>query len=201
MHTLEAQYQKACTWLQAPEGKKANGKPNYSGACKRDEFSGITYHTLRNRYLGKHKAAHEAHASQMRLLPEEETSLVEWAVKAAREGQPWSRTKLKGRAVAVVRSRETSDGGDTNVSLPPDQWVRRFNRRHAELLHLRKTTGLDPKRVQCFNPTIVGDHFEKWGVLFGKYHIHVNVDEIGNQSGGGRKGTGEKAYTEAGSPL
>lgn len=80
-------YRDACTWLHTPQGRKENGDPNYLAAHSRPESTGIKYGTLRNRYKKLHKAPHEAHESQMLIPLVQEDALVEWMVKAAREGQ------------------------------------------------------------------------------------------------------------------
>ncbi|KAH9944837.1 hypothetical protein B0H21DRAFT_862180 [Amylocystis lapponica] len=136
----EKRYRDACDWLRAQPGTL-----NIRKAV--DVFPGISYGTLRNRYLGKHRPARKAHSAQMLLSPEQEQTLVSWMAKDAREAHPWSRVKLKLRVQEMVGRR------------PSDDWVKAFNRRNADVLRFRTTSGLDPKRAQCFNPTTVAEHF------------------------------------------
>ena len=75
-------------------------------------------------------------------------------------------------------------------TLPNRRWYEGFLRRHPEL-KAHKSTGLDPKRANNFNKTIVDDYFEKRQWLNEKYggippEQDWNMDEKGCQFGGGR---------------
>lgn len=181
----EATIRVACAWLRTPEGRKSNGQPNLRAAA--DKFE-VPYTTLRDRWKGNHKAAHEAHEGQMLLTIEEERALVEWMKKDAEEGHPWTKVKLKMR-VCDLTGREDP---------PSETWVRSFHERHSDVLHFRTTSGLDPIRAKCFNPTNMEDHFKKFGEIQGQYRIKINIDETGSQLGGGRRNSGRKCYTVRG---
>lgn len=184
-HAKEEAIHAACQWLRTPEGRKAGGKPNYTAAAQK--FS-VPYKTLWDRWNGVHQAAHEAHKAQMLITLEQEQAMVEWMQKDAKEGHPWTRARVK------LRVHELS-GRD---KLPSNSWVYAFNQRHNDILHFRSTSGLDPIRARCFNPTNMKDHFAKYGAIQGNYRLKVNIDETGNQLGGGQRNTGRKCYTVRG---
>jgi hypothetical protein len=175
----------ACQWLRSSEGRRNSGKPHFTKAASK--FC-IPCNTLRDRWYNKHQAAFNAHEAQMLLTHDQELALVEWMQKDAQEGYPWTRVRLKLR-VQELSGRE---------SPPSNNWVYAFNQRHNDILHFRSTSGLDPIRAQCFNPTNMADHFAKYGAIQDQYRIKINLDETGNQLGGGRRNTGRKCYTVRG---
>ena len=185
-YQLEQLYQKAVEWLNADMAERKSSKPRYREATEKFGPDQIAYFTLRNRFLKKHQAAGEAHQKQMILTPVQEKILVEYGALAAQEARPWSRAQLKQRVKRM------------SGKIPSDNWILAFERRHAKDLAFRGTSGLDPKRAQCFNPGTVKHHFEIYGPIYDQHRIKINVDETGQQLGGGRKRTGKKHYVVPG---
>jgi hypothetical protein len=76
---------------------------------------------------------------------------------------------------------------------PSRTWVYRFLSRHREI-KLSKPAGLDPKRAKAFNFAAINHHFELLGNFLRECGIPweniYNMDEVGAQRGGGRKGGG-----------
>lgn len=178
----ETLYQEAVAWLKA--NLSSSGKPQYAAAHR--QFPSLSYDTIRRRYLDLHRSHQHAHEKQMLLTHAQEAVLVEWMEKDALEAYPWSRVKLK------VRVQELCG------KLPSDEWIATFCDRHPDKLKFRGTSGIDPKRAQCFNPGNARDHFEKFGQICENYRVILNFDETGRQKGGGRKRTGKKYFTAAG---
>ena len=137
----------------------------------------IPVQTLRDRHSGKTKPCRQAHSSQQRLTPEGEMVLVAWL-------QLWADTARPVSISRVQRIARDLAGGKVGKN-----WVYRFLERHPEL-KLGKPSGLDPKRAQAFNETVVRVHFEELrkalypGV---KPSNLYNMDEKGCQRGGGRR--------------
>ncbi|KAH7917731.1 DDE-domain-containing protein, partial [Leucogyrophana mollusca] len=85
---------------------------------------------------------------------------------------------------------------DITGRTPGKNWHYGFLRRHSSLF-MSKPRGLDPKRGQNFNKSTVGEFFEMRKQLNEKYddippEHNWNMDEKGNQMGGGRKNDGSK---------
>ena len=74
--------------------------------------------------------------------------------------------------------------------LPAKNWIYKFLSRHPEV-GLKRPTGLDPKHVQCFNRSVVTQHFKLLDDFLKTNNIPwenvYNMDEKGIQLGGGRK--------------
>lgn len=98
--------------------------------------------------------------------------------------QLWADTARPVSISRVQRIARDLAGGKVGKN-----WVYRFLERHPEL-KLGKPSGLDPKRAQAFNETVVRVHFEELrkalypGV---KPSNLYNMDEKGCQRGGGRR--------------
>jgi len=137
----------------------------------------IPAQTLRNRSTGKTKPYRQAHGTQQKLSPEGEAVLVAWL-------QLWADT---ARPVSISRiQRIARDLAGEKVG---KNWVYRFLKRHSEI-KLGKPSGLDPKRAQAFNETIVKKHYEELEkALYPglKPSNLYNMDEKGCQRGGGRR--------------
>ncbi|KIK77965.1 hypothetical protein PAXRUDRAFT_80268, partial [Paxillus rubicundulus Ve08.2h10] len=79
---------------------------------------------------------------------------------------------------------------------PGKNWARCFIQ-HCPHLVSAKPHGLDPKRAQNFNRKTIEEYFQLRGEVEEKYNgippeHNWNMDEKGNQLGGGRKGSGMK---------
>lgn len=126
---IENLIQEACTQL------RAQAKPNISDVIRKIKArSGVTlpYHTVRNRFLGKHVSLQQAHASQQLLLPEVEQVLVGWIIYLSDTGQPQSKWTIRKKAEAICGKK------------PSESWVVSFLRRHPEVK-------LDLKRAQAYD--------------------------------------------------
>ncbi|KII83531.1 hypothetical protein PLICRDRAFT_119302, partial [Plicaturopsis crispa FD-325 SS-3] len=158
-------------------------KIDYAHAAKKFD---APYDTVRRRFLGQHKAPHDAHEAQKIMTSAQEEVFLEWMVFHAQEGRPWSQSTIQ-------RQAESFTGRKPHIN-----WVKGFRRRHRAQLKFCGTSGLDPKRAACFNPGTVKKHFDELGAAIDerKYKIHnrYNMDEKGCQIGGGRKRTGRKYF-------
>lgn len=137
----------------------------------------IPVQTLHDRSTGKTKPSWKAHGAQQTLSPEAEEVLVVWLKLWADTARPVSISR-------VQRIARDLCGGKVGKN-----WVYRFLRRHPELKH-GKPSGLDPKRAQAFNESIVKFHFEElMRALYPGFKASnfYNVDEKGCQRGGGRR--------------
>ncbi|KAJ3561060.1 hypothetical protein NP233_g10428 [Leucocoprinus birnbaumii] len=157
------------------------GQLSVSAATK-EFLAGVKRTTLRHRLKGT-VAAKDAHDHEKLLPPEIERVLVDWIRFMAMVGRPVSRKSIRPKVAQL--------GG----KLPSASWVSRFLKRHPEL-QVRKPSGLDPKRAQCFNPPDVNEYFQLLGKVLEEKNIPweniYNMDEKGIQLGGGRKGSGMK---------
>ncbi|KAJ3709500.1 hypothetical protein C8R42DRAFT_598555 [Lentinula raphanica] len=77
-------------------------------------------------------------------------------------------------------------------------WIRKFQKRHKDVLKSARGSGLDPKRAQAFNAATVNRYFEILDGLIRDNDIPwcniYNMDEKGVQLGGGRKNSQEKYF-------
>jgi hypothetical protein len=131
-----------------------------------------------------------AHTKQQLLNPAQEDVLCNWAKYMGTEGQPLSKNMLRVTA-ADMSERLQKKSKETGMrKLPGKKWVYSLMDRHQDL-KLKRVTGLDPLRAQCFNPTSVKGHFQLLeNILRGKdipWENVYNMDEKGLQLGGGRK--------------
>jgi hypothetical protein len=113
-----------------------------------------------------------------------ELVLCEWIKLQGRQGKPYFRKGIRVRAMQL--------GGLSKI--PGPKWLKGFERRNPSVV-FGNGRGLDPRRAQAFNPTNVKNHFNKYAEA--KDGIEdadtYNVDEMGLQSGGGRKCLGRHA--------
>ena len=105
--------------------------------------------------------------------------MAEWCIHFAASAKPLSYNGIRSLAALI-------SGGE---EFPSRRWYEGFLRRHPEL-KARKPTGLDPKRANNFNKTVVSDYFAKRQWLNEKYNgippeQDWNMDEKGCQFGGG----------------
>jgi DDE superfamily endonuclease/Tc5 transposase DNA-binding domain len=173
---LEELFKKGCDILSKQD------KPNISKVSKDLH---IPYDTLRHRFLGLSAAKTAGHGKQQLLSPEQEQVLVDWIGKLSAEGQPLSKRTIRKKA-SVLCGRNPGRG-----------WIPCFLRRHPDIV-LGKPSGLDPKRAQAFNRTVVGNHFRLLKEVLDEKDIPLenryNMDEKGCQRGGGRKTSAQKYF-------
>jgi hypothetical protein len=140
------------------------------------------YTTIWRRHNGKTTARVKAHMRQQLLNSSQEKVLVNWIKWLGFTGVPLSKKTIAPKVQALCGRK------------PSRRWVIRFLRRHPECT-LGRPAGLDPKRARAFNFTTSNKHFERLQGVFDDGDIPLrnlhNLDEIGVQLGGGRKGTGE----------
>lgn len=140
---------------------------------------------------GQSKNCHDtwenASAKCQLLTPDEEKSILVWAVHRASIGMLFSPADLHAEAGKIL-GKEVGK-----------KWHTKFKQRHPEL-RAAKPAKLDPKRAKNFNETVINDYFDKLEELHGRYpggippeHIW-NMDEKGIQMGGGRKKSSKKFY-------
>lgn len=137
----------------------------------------IPVQTLRDRSTGRTRPHRQAHGSQQKLLPESEEVLVGWL-------QLWADTARPTSISRVQRIARNLAGEKVGKN-----WIYRFLERHPEL-KLGKPSGLDPKRAQAFNESVVRIHFEQLqkALYPGLDPSNLyNMDEKGCQRGGGHR--------------
>jgi hypothetical protein len=146
---------------------------------------GISYGTLRNRFLNLCKTREEAHTEQQFLSPPQENTLVRWLRYLGRSARPVSKQGIRTRAQTLHPEN----------TMPSRNWVQLFLNRHPDIT-LSSATGLDPKRAKAFNEPVVNRFFDKLTKLVEEYDIPdeniYNMDEKGCQRGGGKKGSQRK---------
>lgn len=181
-HDVEDIIQEGCRLLASQE------QPKYTDVCK--ELNArhgvvVSYHTLRNRFLGRTVPYRKAHVQQQLLSPEAEKVLVDWTVFLSDTAHPLNKRTIRKKAQALCGKK------------PSAGWIYWFLRRWPEI-QLGRPSGLDPKRGQAFNRPVVGRHFDLLLEIVRKYDIPVeniyNMDEKGCQRGGGRKQSGRKYF-------
>lgn len=169
---------------------RADPMPSYTKVIKdTQEHTGIIlpYHTLRNRFQGKHVPPSKAHVSQQLLCPEAEEVLVEWIKYLSDTGHPLCKRTIREKAQALSTCKRH----------PGQSWIRYFLGRHPEIT-LGRPSGLDPKRAQAFNKPVVNRHFDLLTQIISRFDIPVeniyNMDEKGCQRGGGHQYSGLKYF-------
>jgi len=131
-----------------------------------------------------HKSRRHAHESQQILSAAQEETLADWCNLASTSATPIHPVKLRA-SVKEITSQ-----------LPSRKWHYGFIHRHPSLC-ISRASGLDPKRARNFNKDTIGEFFEMRKKLDDDHNIippehHWNMDEKGNQMGGGRKNAGTK---------
>jgi len=173
---LEERLKEGCDILSAQES------PNITRVAKDLR---LPYFTLRRRFRGEIGARNAAHNEQQLLNTEQEQVLVDWICKLSSSGQPLSKRTIRKKAEVFCGKK------------PGKNWIPRFLLRHPEI-QLGKPSGLDPKRAQAFNRTVVGNHFRLLKEDLDEMDIPLenryNMDEKGCQRGGGRKLTAQKYF-------
>jgi hypothetical protein len=150
----------------------------------------VPYDTLRRRHQRRTQPHALAHTKQQLLNPAQEDVLCDWAKYMGTEGQPMSKNMLRV-TVGDMSERLQNQSKETGTrQLPGAKWVYSLIERRQDL-KLKRPTGLDPLRAQCFNPNSVNGHFQLLGDLLRDKGIPwenvYNMDEKGLQLGGGRK--------------
>jgi hypothetical protein len=148
--------------------------------------------TVWRRFTGHTTSAHLAQETRMLLSIAIEMVLVAWIKHRGWQGKPPTRYKIRFRAQEL--------GGLENV--PGEKWLSLFLNRHPDV-KLRPPRPLDPKRAQCFNPTIVKKHFHNVKLAMDGVNERniYNLDECGIQRGGGRKCLGRQVVFAADDPF
>ena len=162
-------------------------KPNLS-AIKRDldakYNTDVCLNTIRNRAIGKHQNAREAHEAQQLLSKTQEKTLICWITHFSETGHSISKNTVRKIAQLLCDRK------------PGESWVRQFLARHPMSIKLGKPSGLDPKRAQAFNKATVERHFILLESIIKENEIPpeniYNMDEKGVQRGGGRKAQAKK---------
>lgn len=174
--------QEACLLLRAVP------KPNYAKVIRdiqKQTGVALPYHTVRNRFLGKHVPPWEAHTGQQLLTPGAEKALIDWITFLSETGHPLNKRTIRKKAEALCGKK------------PSHSWVHYFLGRHPEI-KLCKPSSLDPKRAQAFNKHVVNRHFDLLIQVIQKFNIPIeniyNMDEKGCQRGGGRKNSGRRYF-------
>lgn len=145
----------------------------------------VPYDTLRRRIMGLTQSNFEAKRPQRLLTDAKEAALVDWLIFYGNSGHAVNKRTLKQKVEAICGQ------------VPSDNWVGRFLVRNPEI-KLARPSGLDPKRAQAFNATVVTKHFKLLEETISRLEIPweniYNMDEKGLQLGGGRKGRREKYF-------
>jgi hypothetical protein len=172
----EAKLEAACAELRKQD------KPNLSVYAA---THGLSYQTLRRRYLGLTKPRCKAHAHQQLLSPYQEIVLVDWLQFWSDSATPVSKRMLAQKVLALCGKR------------PGKNWIQGFLARNPAI-KLGKASGLDPKRAQALNKGVVSDYFVQLKSVIEEHGIPVeniyNMDKKGCQRGGGRKCRDEKYF-------
>jgi hypothetical protein len=175
---IEDIIQEGCKILAGQE------RPRYMDVCQTLEARHsvvVSYHTLRNRFLGKSLPPRKAHTQQQILSPEAEKVLVDWIIFLSDTAHPLDKLTVRKKVMALCGTK------------PSASWVYWFLWRWPDI-QLGRPSSLDPKRGQAFNRPVVGRHFDLLLQIVKKYDIPMkniyNMDEKGCQRGGGRKQSG-----------
>lgn len=156
---------------------------------------GVPYHRLRRRHLHHTKPLALAHTNQRLLTPAQEEALCDWIKYLGVEGQPMSKDMLHITVADMSKILLEKSKIARKRVLPDRKWVYAFMNRHPDL-KLKRPSGLDPTRAQCFNPTVVKEHFDLLSAYLQDNDIPweniYNMDEKGLQLGGGRKLDGSR---------
>jgi Tc5 transposase DNA-binding domain/helix-turn-helix, Psq domain len=150
----------------------------------------VPYGTLRRRYQEETKPHADAHKNQQLLSMAQEETLCEWIKFMGIVGHPLTKAALRIKVAAISLTLREEAKATGKACLPGKNWTYGFLLRHPDL-KLKRPTGLDPRRAQNFNPTVVKTHFQKLRKLIEENDIPweniYNMDEKGIQLGGGRK--------------
>ena len=172
------------------EAKKELTNGNISKIADAARRFDLPYDTLRRRHLGLTVAPSVAHISQRLLTDAEEQTVCKWVKYMGMTGHPISKETLRGKVADISSVLQEKQKQTGKRHLPARNWVYSFLARNPQL-DLKRPTGLDPKRAQCFNHSIVERHFQLLGNFLKQHEIAwenvYNMDEKGIQLGGGRK--------------
>ena len=176
------------TKIQAASDMLSNGTfKRISDAAR--HFS-VPYDTLRRRHLGLTKPQSEAHRKEQLLTTAEEETICKWVRYMGMTGHPISKEALRVKVANISITLQERQMRTGERCLPAKDWIYRFLLRHPDL-ELKRPTGLDPKRAQCFNRAVVERHFQLLDDFLKAHNIPwenvYNMDEKGIQLGGGRK--------------
>jgi hypothetical protein len=163
-------------------------KPQYANVAQQlfEKHSiPVSRYRLRNCFLGKTESRRASHEAQQLLSSEQEKVLVDWIEYLSSTGHPLSKRTIRKKAQDLCGKK------------PSRNWIPLFLRRNPSI-KLGKPSGLDPKRAQAFNRTVVSHHFDLLKEVIEKNGIPwenmYNMDEKGCQRGGGRKASSRKYF-------
>ena len=144
----------------------------------------VVQQTLMNQVKGLHGTRAKGRITLRLLTPVQEEALIDWCRLNSSHATPLHSTNLRARAFQISGKH------------PGKHWASRFIQHHPCLVSA-KPRGLDPKRAQNFNRTVVAEYFGSRQQLEERYggippEHHWNMDEKGCQMGGGRQGSGMK---------
>ncbi|KAG1902383.1 uncharacterized protein F5891DRAFT_919298, partial [Suillus fuscotomentosus] len=144
----------------------------------------VSFQTLHDRATRRHQSIQSAARKRQLLSPSQEAALLDWCHLNSSFTTPLHAHAFRTRVFEICHRR------------PGHNWVRHFICRHPCLV-MAKPRGLDPKRAQNFNRKTVGDYFNMRKEVDDRCNKippehNWNMDEKGNQMGGGRKGDGTK---------
>ena len=135
---------------------------------------GIIHSTLTRR-LAETKTHKEAALLQQRLLPEEESALVDWTIQMEAWGWPPRVTQLRFMALEMLIKRD--DRNDLGIN-----WVSKFLSRHKELDTVF-CQALDKERALMHNAEMLNQWFQLYAKNFNQYKFNeedcYNMDEKG----------------------
>ncbi|KAF8601777.1 hypothetical protein BDV93DRAFT_509825 [Ceratobasidium sp. AG-I] len=168
---------------QIADALKALSDGSYKSAHAAAVALGLNPKTLRDRWLGRRKDGISAQAPCRLLTPTQSDILDSWCIHLSWTGEPLSQTTIIPYVEALCGTQ------------PSPSWVKRYLHDNPHLV-FRRPTGLDPKRASTFNRATVERHFHLFKSTIALHDIPLenqyNMDEKGIQTGGGRRGTGEK---------
>lgn len=157
----------------------------FSSSCSANFIVQVARQTLNDRSKGLHMSRRDFAKSQQLLQPSEEEAVKDWLAHESGAARPVHPRDLRAR-VDKISGR-----------VPGKHWHCRYLARHKKSISTHKPRNLDPKRAQDFNKTTVDGYFTLRIDLDKKYNgipaVHNwNMDEKGNQMGGGWNGDGSK---------
>ncbi|KAG2061627.1 hypothetical protein BDR06DRAFT_1001899 [Suillus hirtellus] len=123
--------------------------------------------------------------SRQLLQPSEEEAVKDWLAHKSGAAHPVHPHDLRSQV------------NEISGRIPGKHWHRCYLTRHKKSISTHKPWNLNLKRAQNFNKTTVEGYFKLRGELDQKYDgipaVHNwNMDEKGNQMGGGQNGDGSK---------
>ncbi|KAG0706392.1 hypothetical protein DFH29DRAFT_996027 [Suillus ampliporus] len=150
-----------------------------------DSCDKVARQTLNDWSKGLHMSCGDFTKSRQLLQPSEEEAVKDWLAHESGAARPVQPRDLSARV------------NEISGRLPGKHWHCRYLARHKKSISTHKPWNLDLKRAQNFNKTTVEGYFTLRGELDKKYNgipaaHNWNMNEKGNQMGGGWNGDGSK---------